>query len=118
LSISLASKGWKDFQSCLTINYYFLGESKRSSCGCGSSGGDSSFALPILLSALFFATSFLNQQIIMAGGKRKKRHVQLYSPILDPENGAKMAISAGKKTIFHYPILKFQRCPYALCLMK
>ena len=47
-------------------------QESRSGCGCGGGGG-SSLTLPLLLGALFLATAFLNNQIIMGGGGRKRR---------------------------------------------
>ena len=51
-------------------------QESRSGCGCGGGSG-SSLTLPLLLGALFLATAFLNNQIIMGGGGRKRRKRQI-----------------------------------------
>ena len=53
---------------------FFLGSSYKS-CNCGCGGNDGSYLFPLLIGALFLATVFLNNQIIMAGKKRKKRDI-------------------------------------------
>ena len=60
-------------------SYLFFPES-RGGCGCG--GSDDSLALPLLLGALFLATAYLNNQIIMAAErKRKKRYAIIESKL-------------------------------------
>ena len=56
------------------ISQFFLGSSYKS-CNCGCGGNDGSYLFPLLIGALFLATVFLNNQIIMAGKKRKKRDI-------------------------------------------
>ena len=58
-----------------SIQYFLHFAESRSSCGCGSGG--SGLTLPLLLGALFLATAFLNNQIMNAGGGRKRRKRQI-----------------------------------------
>ena len=57
------------------ISRFFFSGSSYKSCNCGCGGNDGSYLFPLLIGALFLATVFLNNQIIMAGKKRKKRDI-------------------------------------------
>ena len=66
---------WVQQMSSIQSDILYTFAESRSSCGCGSGG--SGLTLPLLLGALFLATAFLNNQIMNAGGGRKRRKRQI-----------------------------------------
>ena len=76
-------------------------------CGCGGGGGAGNTNLPVLIAALAASVFFLNNAIIMAGKRRKKRQLQEYGVQNGEEDMGEQILIGKIKFDISGPLLSF-----------